>query len=320
MDVVDDGRDYDVYTDLMSDDPVVDVKYDDIREHIRPGIVVDDGCGDAALLEQVTTDYPDIALIGVDLSKEMLDRARERAALGGFDDAVISFQQIDMTEAVSRIGRVDTVISSSTCHELWSYGCGDDELRDYFEVKWHELESKGRFIIRDVIGPDRPDRDVYLWLNPDDGSNDDPYRTFEDDGAQTTYLDQLSTRARYHRFEDEFEGRPFTGVMEKIEHDDQDLYRMAARDAAEFLLTKDYTDNWDSEMQESFTHWTIDDYEEALQDAGFDVIHAEAYTSSWIKEHRFQDAAAVYKEQGGELESVPYPPTNAVIVGEKSVL
>lgn len=319
MELANETRDYDVYTDLMSDDPVVDVKYDDIRRHIRPGLVVDDGCGDAALLERVAEDYPDIALIGVDLSEEMLDRARARAHLGGFDDAVVQFLQVDMTRTVPRIGRADTVISSSTCHELWSYGDGDAILDQYFDAKWHELANRGRFIIRDVVGPVDPDRDIYLWLNSDDGDNTGIYRAFDDDAAQTDHLDRLSTDARYHRFAADFAGRDFTGVTDTIRHDGKELYRMPARDAAEYLLTKDYTDNWESEMQESFTHWAAADFADALTDTGFAVIHEETYTSPWIEEHRFDGTAAVYEETDDGLQQVDYPPTNIVIVGEKVV-
>ncbi len=314
-----DDRDYDVYTELMSDDPVVEAKYQDIERFLRPGLIVDDGCGDGALLCRIAEDHPDSALVGVDLSGEMLDRAEHRIRLQGHQDAVIGLEQHDMTRAVPRFGRADTIISSSTTHELWSYGDGDEELVDYYRAKCAELEQGGRFIIRDVIAPNSPDEDIHLWLDADDGSNDDIYAVFDDPDERTAHLDGLSTRARFHRFNRDVTGRDVAGKQDHTCHDGRMLYRMARRDAAEYLLTKDYTDNWDSEMQESFTHWTVDDHVAALEAACFDIVHANAYTSDWIRDNRFDGTAALYADAGDGLARTDYPPTNAVIVAEKRI-
>lgn len=303
MDIETDSRDYDLYTDLMSDDPVVEQKFDDIKEFIRPGMIVDDGCGDGALLGRIAELYPDTVLIGADLSGEMIERTEERARIDGFDDSLITTHQFDITESISRFGPASTIISSSTCHEIWSYG-DEDDLENYLWVKHHELEDGGRMIIRDVIGPENPEKDVGLWLDPENGE--------EGDG-----LDSLSTRDRFHRFEEDFEGRSFTGAKSRIEYDGKELLVMEARDAAEYLLTKDYTGNWDSEMRESFTHWSQSDYEEVLEDIGFEVIHSETYTNQWIEENRLQDEAELYEIEDGEIIAGKYPPTNIVVVGEK---
>lgn len=328
MDLHEDDRDYDVYTDLMSDDPVVEAKYKDIEPFIQPGIIVDDGCGDGALLCRIAEDEPDSALVGVDLSAEMLERAEERIALERHADVVMALEQHDMTRAVPRFGRADTVISSSTTHELWSYDDGDGALKEYYRAKHMELERGGRFIVRDVVAPDDPEETVYLWLNGEDGGNEDILATFESAEERKEHLDSLSTRARFHRFCHDFSGRTYGGdparpveavVDAVVEHEGRMLYGMAKRDAAEYLLTKDYTDNWNNEMRESFTHWTAQDHAAVLEEACFDVIHAESYTSDWIREHRFEGAAELYERTGDGFKPVDYPPTNTVVVGEKEV-
>jgi SAM-dependent methyltransferase len=316
MDLGSDNRDYDVYTDLMSDDPVLQQKFEDIEEFVRPGIIVDDGCGDGALLGKISQLYPDVTLIGADLSREMIERTKKTAKEEDFDDALITAHQFDITESISRFGPVDTIISSSTGHEIWSYGEGNQEMQHYLNCKNLELANGGRMIIRDVIGPKNLGEDIGLWLNSENGQNTDIYETFQEDQEQTEHLDSLSTRARLKRFEQDFEGREYEGVKETFEHEGEEILVMEKADAAEYLLTKDYTDNWDSEMTESFTHWNQTDYENALEDAGFDVIHSETYTNEWIQENRFEPEAQLY-ELDEELSETGYPPTNIVIVGEK---
>lgn len=318
MDIGDNNRDYDVYTDLMSDDPVVDQKFNDIKEFIRPGIIVDDGCGDGALLSRISDLFPDVTLIGADLSEEMIERTKYRAEKENFNDALITAHQFDITESISRFGGpADTIISSSTGHEMWSYGDGDPEIENYLWCKYHELGDGGRMIIRDVIGPENPERDIGLWLNDENGSNTDIHATFEEDQEQTEHLDALSTRARLKRFEEDFAGREYTGVKDVVEYDGKELLVMEAGDAAEYLLTKDYTNNWDSEMSESFAHWSKNDYENVLEKVGFEIEHSETYTSEWIEENRFEGEAEMYEIDEEGFSEAEYPPTNIVVVGEK---
>lgn len=328
MDLHEDDRDYDIYTELMSDDPVVEAKYRDIERFIQPGLIVDDGCGDGALLCRIAEDEPDSALVGVDLSGEMLERAEQRITLDSHNDVVIGLEQHDMTEAVPRFGRADTIISSSTTHELWSYGDGDEALKEYYTAKHMELERGGRFIIRDVVAPEDPDERVYVWLNPDDGRNENILATFDDQEARQDHLDGLSTRARFHRFCHEFSGRmygddparPVEAVVDDVVvWGGKTLYGMAKRDAAEYLLTKDYTDNWVNEMRESFTHWTAADHASMLERSCFDVIHAESYTSDWIRKNRLDGTVELYEQTADGFEPIGYPPTNTVVVGEKEV-
>lgn len=317
MDIGDNNRDYDVYTDLMSDDPVVEQKFNDIKNFIRPGIVADDGCGDGALLSRVSELYPDTVLIGADLSEEMIERTEERSRIENFQDSLITTHQIDITESISRFGPSDTIISSSTFHEIWSYGDKDEELENYLWNKHHELSEGGRLIIRDVVGPEDTERNIGVWLDSENGTNTDIHASFDEDSGQTEHLDSLSTRARFHRFEEDFEGREYTGVKDIQNYDGKELLVMEAADAAEYLLTKDYTENWDSEMSESFTHWSQMDFETALEKVGFDVIHSETYTNSWIEENRFEEEAEMYEIEGEDFVESEYPPTNIVLVGEK---
>jgi SAM-dependent methyltransferase len=309
------GRDYDVYTDLMSDDGVVDVKYDDIEPFIREGTIVGDGCGDGALLERLAERYTDSDVCCVELSNEMAERFRQRKRRNDSREDEVELRQQSVLEDAG-LDRVDTVIASSLCHELWSYYEGDATLAEYFAAKHDQLDPGGRLVVRDVIGPDR-EGEILAWFNCHDGVEEDIYQTFDDDEERKEHLDDLSTDARFRRFLEDFEGRGLESAsVTEVERDGMQLYRMDADVFSEYVLTKDYTDNWENEMRESFAFWSADRYEEALEGAGFEVDHSRTYTNPWIAENRFDGKVARYSVGDG-LERESHPPTNIVIAATK---
>lgn len=65
-------------------------------------------------------------------------------------------------------------------------------------------------------------------------------------------------------------------------------YNNSLRYACEFLLHKDYTENWDSEMIESFCHFSKSDWQNMLLFAGFKIDKLETYTSEWLYNNRLK--------------------------------
>lgn len=110
---------------------------------IKPGdVVLDIGCGPASLLLQVARLNPRAEFVGVDLSKNMLDIARDSIRQQGIDNVEL------IEDDMSRLGRigdrsVDVVISSMALHHLASL---------------EQLESTFRNIARVL----RNDRAIYL--------------------------------------------------------------------------------------------------------------------------------------------------------------
>ncbi|MDY6789293.1 MAG: methyltransferase, partial [Candidatus Nanohaloarchaea archaeon] len=301
-----DGRDYDVYVELMSNEGVLEVKYNDIKEFLQPGKIVDDGCGDGALLMRVSEDFSDSKLVGVDLSKEMILRAYKREERGDYGDADIDFTISDVQSDFEDVGKADSVIASSICHEIWSYENGEEDLQNYFNSKYRQLKENGRLIIRDVIGPFEKNKTVWAWFNDENGFNTGALTLSENSELQEMHLDSLSTLARFKRFLRDFYMRDLTDRLSEFEErlyreDDASqtpLFKVNKDIAVEYMLTKDYTDNWMNEMREEFTFWTPQHYEEALEEAGFEVIHRDVYTNEWIEENRFEGKAELYEEIG----------------------
>ena len=98
--------------------PVYLVHCAQVCEVIRPGdTVVDLGCGPATQLAMVARLNPDVRFVGVDLSEEMLERARAYGAEQGLGN--VAFQQADVTD-LGFLGdaSVDAVFSTVALHHL----------------------------------------------------------------------------------------------------------------------------------------------------------------------------------------------------------
>ena len=300
-------RDYSTYTRAMSD--AVDFKYAEIRPFPRSGKIVDEGCADGVLLERLARDFPDSDLIGVDLSAEMLARAREAQRTGAFGDAFVFFQQRNLMTPVpdTQARSVDTVICNSTLHELWSYGAGNETIHEYLRGKYKQLRPNGRLVIRDVVGPDDKNALVLLECRTDDGLS-------EDDGVADPA--ELSTFARFTRFQHDFRPDEAHPPVETVTHEGQTRLRLPLGYAMEFIAKMENTDNWLSEMHEAFCFWSYADWTQALTDAGF-RIHpgSHAYVNDWRVQHSFAARVQLYHLDGTPR---PFPVTNMVLVGEKT--
>jgi hypothetical protein len=199
--------------------------------------------------------------------------------------------------------------------------------------KYRQLTPGGRLVIRDVVGPERKDTIVYMKLNSLDG---DSYQA-DDERILSTPPDKLSTESRFFRFVHDYlrelcetkRRADNYKVLFSIEEVLGIRYiKLPLKDATEFLLTKDYTDNWDSEMNEEFTFWDIHEWKHELNKVGFVVLnddaaqpkYSQAYANEWIVKNRYQPTATLWiMNESGKLVESPYPVTNMVLVGEKPI-
>ncbi|MBI2030672.1 methyltransferase domain-containing protein [Candidatus Kaiserbacteria bacterium] len=305
-------RDYGTYSFSMSRSDVIDRKYEDIKAGIVPGVIVDEGCADGALLTKVTKEYPDSDLIGIEITREFLAEAHERQRRGEFGSSFVFFHQRNLAHKIFDEASVDTTICNSTTHEIWSYGGGDETLRQYLAYKYAQLKPGGALVIRDVIGPENGDEEIYAWF--EDAAGDTP----APEEAPGRDAHTLSTRGRFYKFAKEFfNGRGVKYNEETI--DGKKLVRASRKDIADFLGKKNYVDNWDSELHESFTHWSFGRWKEELERAGFslDTALSYAYTNDWIVEHHLKGTAELFTKKGDSLEAESWPPTNVILVARK---
>ena len=329
-------RDYDTYAFGMGNQDAIRFKYDDIRHVIRGGRIVDEGCADGAFLIEVAKDFPDSDLIGLDASgrfKEMCDANLQQHRYG--NGTYVHFRQGNIMARTFRDGSVDTTISMSALHELWSYLNQAQSVDEYFANKYRQTRKGGRIVIRDVVGPENKDQHVYMLCNDKDGSNSDVYADFADHADLTRHLEGLSTYSRFLRFSQDFlaemRQKGKRGHETKVEYDVEEIegrrYIVTTlKTAAEFMATKDYTDNWLSEMNEEFTYRDFNEHKKALREAGFAILEnpnepekgSRAYCNPWMAENRFKGKVELYSMGlDGKLHQMDYPATNMVLAGEK---
>ena len=324
-------RNYATYSVGMSHTDLMDIKFNDIKDAVVEGKIADEGCADGALMVRLAETFPDSDIIGLDITGEFISRVEERQRAGEFRKSFVYAYQRNLLEPVFSDNSIDTVICNSTLHELWSYGKQAQSVRNYLRYKYKQLTPGGRLIIRDVVGPQDKDMVVYMKLSSLDGETYDQ----EDEKNFITLPELLSTESRFYRFAYDYlrelreagrrEIAPIEYSLEKV--NDVRYIKLSLKNASEYLLTKDYTDNWASEMNEEFTFWDINEWEHELIKAGFSIVNddtslpkfSRAYTNEWIVKNRYQPVATLFVLKGDTLIEIPYPVTNMVLVGEKLV-
>ena len=78
---------------------------------------MDEGCADGALLAEVSRDFPDSDVFGIDLSSEFAGRFHERQRAGEFGGAYVHFFHRNLFDRIFEPGSIDTTICNSTLHE-----------------------------------------------------------------------------------------------------------------------------------------------------------------------------------------------------------
>jgi hypothetical protein len=214
---------------------------------------------------------------------------------------------------------MNTIHTSSLTHEIESYGSRNDLLQ-FIQNRYDELAPGGVWINRDVVGPENKDEIIHLWLNDADGDNADPFKVYDDKQEFSHYLSGLSTYARFLRFARDFrhkEGYVLKYTTATIHNKNYVITRL--RDAMEFLSRKDYTDNWQSEMHETFCFWDYAEWKAHLQLAGF-TIHpsSKAFTNEWIVTNRWKGKAELFTVKNGVPEPADYPVTTMFLIGVKA--
>lgn len=327
-----DTRDYASYAYGMANRDIIELKYQDVRPVIVPGKIVDEGCADGALLTLVARDFPDSDLIGIEITGEFMARCREAQRAGFFGGTFVHFHQRNITQPIFQDNAIDSTLCNSTTHELWSYGQQAVTLHNYLAQKYAQTRRGGRLIIRDVVGPEEKEQLVWMWLNDEDGSNEQPLQEFDSGRELANHLNNLSTYSRFVRFAHDFlaemrasgQRGPETQISyQEISQDGRRYISLTLRQAVEFMTKKDYSDNWQSEMHEEFAFWSFHEWKMALQAAGFTILEdpnspqhgSRVYVNDWIVKNRWQGKVALFRP--GNPTPLPYPVTNIILVGQK---
>ncbi|OHA47648.1 MAG: hypothetical protein A2806_03460 [Candidatus Terrybacteria bacterium RIFCSPHIGHO2_01_FULL_48_17] len=294
------GRHFSVYEQGMN--ASMRMKWRDIApwvvapEYDSSSYIVEEGCGTGGLLLRLGIRFATTPVIGRDISSHFAQTSAE--AVSGLANTAVIQENILKPRFAS--GSVGTKIFSSVWHELYSYnGYREDVLDMVLEQTYRELIPGGRIIIRDGVKP--KNQHVAMWLSP------------------KSYGNLPSAREMFMRFVRDFQAvRPVP--YGHLQTNDYQLFAvLGSENAYEFLMKKDYLENWEGEIKEVFGVWTPQEFEQRLISHGFRPLCIKPFRNRWIVEHRLKPVTKLYRfGKKGELITIPFPYTNILVVGEKS--
>jgi SAM-dependent methyltransferase len=306
-------RDYRTYVEAFTS--AAERKWEAVRRHVRPGRIVDIGCGAGSVLELADREpgLHESDLIGVEIARHLYQECLHKKDQGVFRNANVHFYRRNVLGgAIFRDRSVDTTLTFALTHEIWSYGDGRDSVLRFARRIHDHTAPGGLWINSDVCGPDDPGRPVLLRLATDDGATPAAPRT-DLPGLPPEevreYLTGLSTRARLDQFAVDF-AFPFA-----YEPTGKDTVRIALGPAMDFLTRKDYTDNWLSETREQFCGLSFAAWTELLAEAGFELDPASTpLRNDWLIDNRIAPVASLTDPDGHPLD---WPTTHLLALARR---
>ncbi len=256
---------------------------------LADGRVADMGTGSGEGANALAQLYPSLDVVGVDIDPAMVARATSK-----FDAKNLSFRVGDIAQPVFEEGSLDGIFDSSVLHHVTTFtGYDHEAAARCLEVQVRALKEGGVIVVRDFLLPERADEDVLLEV-------------------PESSVATLERTAREHRSLHADKG--FALSREALEREGWARFRLAHRHAVEFVLRKDYQDDWDAEIKEEYTYFDRPRFERVFAELGLRVLASTPIWNPWIVRNRFEGHFEM-RDLDGRL--LPYPATNYVIVGER---
>ncbi|HNZ25718.1 MAG TPA: transferase [Spirochaetota bacterium] len=312
-------RDYNTYVRQMDD--IALLKYNETSPYIKPGRIGDIGCAVGSWIKLACNEnkFHESDFYGIEVARVLYDLCIQRKNNREFLNPNVFFSQKNaVTGLVFQPNSMNTIHTSSLTHEIESYG-GRDDLLKFIKFRYMELSLHGVWINRDVVGPENKEKYVFMKLNKEDGRNTDYDKKFDDKSKFKSYLDELSTFGRFLRFAIDFRSKYGYKLQYSVKTlNGVEYVYLNLKDACEFMSRKDYTDNWSSEMNETFCFWSFSEWKDNMEKAGFIIDpRSNAYCNRWIVENRFIGKVELYTLDEGKLNKMEYPVTNMLLIAEK---
>ena len=119
--------------------------------------LLDIGCGAGNYTLKLLQSLPLSEITLIDLSRGMLERARQR--IGALTPAKLNLHQVDIREFVSDEEQYDVVVAAAVLHHLRS----NDEWRTVFAKIYRSLKPGGCFWVSDLVHHSNPAVQAMMW-------------------------------------------------------------------------------------------------------------------------------------------------------------
>jgi len=265
------------------------------------GRVADMGMGSGAGSYALAALYPDLQVTGVDVDEAMVELARRRYQLPN-----LKFVQGDLSGQVFEPESLDGIFDSSVLHHVTTFGgYRHENAAVALEAQAAQLKPHGVLVVRDFLAPIGGDQPVLLDLPIEDG----------DDSSEPL---KASTAALFCRFAREFRSLSSTPGFSYEERDAPRpgwrRFLVPHRIAVEFVLRKDYRQDWEAEVKEEYTYFTQPEFEALVARLGLRLLASTPIWNPWIVANRWLGKVEL-RDTGGQL--LELPPTNYLIAAER---
>lgn len=324
-----DTRDFNIYG--RSFDDSWKRKYEQIKDDILAWNIADFGCCRGSILRELSHDdlFRESDLHGVDIVPLFISACENLKEEWVFaNDNTFFHCRNAFSDKVFSDNSLNTIISLSTTHEIYSYE-SEDSLKRFVKLVYDQLTIWWRWINVDVIGPSEPEKIVKVKLAADDGCGREESRFTElfertksdyeaNRSEWTAYVHWLSTYARFKLFTKTFRYKQGDRSCD-YEDNGKDEITIKSRDIAEFMSKKDYIDNRLSEMNEYFCFYSFEDRKQVVQESWLEVNpKSELLYNDRVYQNRYEDKVMLFDIVTNE--QLPYFPTNMKLLCDKKLL
>jgi len=216
-----------------------------LKPFIKPGSIVEFGCGSGFVLEFLSREFPHSRIIGIDNDLERVASVAEK----NLPNVIPICAAIE--ENIFPAAVFDTAVFVCCLHEIFSQAGGEGVMKA-LRIACDVLKPGGAVIIQDYLKP-------------------------ESISVEVRFADELLLE-RFIRFAGEFKPR-------RVDYElHGDIVRVDAADAFEFVSKYHAEDeeHWQEEMHETHFFFTKSEFEVALGEVGFDVTSIEEPPGSGI--------------------------------------
>ena len=268
----------------------------------KGALVVDAGCGSGAAAYYLARLNPQVRVVGIDLDPQAIEACRKR-----YPAPNLSFEVGNVAEPLGL--EADAILSSSTLHHVFTFAdpaYSTEAVRRALAAHAQSLRPGGVLALRDFVVPDDPDGLVVLTLIS--GLSSD----------QPAKMDEPNLLLEFSRTARPLDARTGPGFpVEELTPPvpGRRRFRLARRNAAEFLLRKDYRADWPAELQEQYGYFTIEEFLSAFAEAGLSDARAVPVLNPWILANRWAGRVELREEDG---RRAPWPNTNLLVSGRKA--
>lgn len=264
-------------------------------DYLVHGSVADIGPGDGSLMSEIERRYKDKKIVGVDISKNVIQALKKKKNLENHSWMPIKGNTLKLSDIFAK-GEISNFILCSVAHEFASYPILDNKpfnkeavLRKIFTDIYELLPVGGRLLIRDGIMTESDEKRCISFKDPEGPA----------------FLEMYAK---------DFKGRKISYT--KL---DEKRYVLPINDAMEFLYT--YTwgkDSYAQEVQEQFGYFYPNEYIAFIKECFKDhckVIYTDHYLQDGYEEHLLPKID-FYKEDGKEKAKLP--DSTFILVVEKT--